>query len=205
MLWSTLSAQIRRELEEPSEAIFSEDSLLFWANESARDIATRAKCIRDWLTAACVVGQEEYAVPSGSLEVIAVFCGSDTDDNRRRLMRQEVTEWGSLDVANGRPAYYAIDDAYIYLRPAPDAAYELAFQRYALPTEMAEDTDTVPFDARYNTALSYYIRAKAMEQISDWQAADALLGRYNAEVDKIITQEGHQANAARSTSVTSVY
>lgn len=205
MLWSDFRAQVRRELEEPVAGVWADESLLFWANEAARDISIRTKPMRDWEYTTCVVGQDSYVLPANSLEVIEVYCGKDADDNRYQLSRQKFTDWKNLDIANGKPVYYAIDDEAIYLRPAPDDTYQLSFLRYVMPTALDADTDTMPFADKYDAAIGYYVKSKAYEQVNDWQSADALLGRYNAEIDKAQVQSTLEANAAYRTSVNAVY
>lgn len=203
--WSTFRTQIRKELEEASSGIWDDSQLLWWANEATYDIAIRTKPTRDWQYTTCVVGQSTYDLPDHSLEVIAVYCGTDADDDRTQLTRQEFRDWRNLDIADGKPWAYAIDDDSIILRPAPDKAYELSYLRYALPAEMTADTDPMPFESRYNAALSYYIKSKAYEQTLDWGSADALMQRYNMEMDKILIQETQEANSAYHASVVSVY
>ena len=203
--WSTFRTQVRKELEEVSSGIWDDSQLLWWANEAAYDIAIRTKPTRDWQYTTCVVGQSTYDLPDGSLEVIAIYCGNDADDDRVQLVRQEFRDWHNLDVENGKPKAYAIDDDSIILRPAPDKAYELSYLRYALPAEIVADTDSMPFESRYNAALSYYIKSKAYEQTLDWGSADALMQRYNMEVEKIQIQETQEANSTYRASVVSVY
>lgn len=205
MLWSTFRTQVRRELEESTAGVWSDDSLMYWANEAGRDIATKSKPMRDWVYTTCVVGQSVYPIPTYSLEVIGVYCGKDADDDRRQLTRQDFRDWSNIDVANGKPLAYAIDDTNIILRPAPDDTYELSFMRYSLPEDIDADGDSMPFDGNYNSAISCYIKSKAYEQILDWTSADALLARYNAEMDKIQIQETQEANSAYHTSTVSVY
>jgi len=63
----------------------------------------------------------------------------------------------------------------------------------------------MPFGSHYNGAISYYVKAKAYEQVLDWASSDALLGRYNMEVEKIQMQETQEANSVYHGSVASVY
>lgn len=203
--WATIKAQIRREMEETTAGIWADDSLLFHANEAGKDIAIKAKPLRDWEYTTCVVGQMSYTLPANSLEVISVFCGKDADDDRRQLTRQDFRDWSNIDIANAKPQVYAIDDDAILLRPAPDDTYELSFLRYMLPTALTGDSDAMPFGSRYDAAIIYYVKSKCYEQILDWNSADALLARYNAEMDKVQIQETHEANSAYHTSTVSVY
>lgn len=207
MLYSTYISQVRRELEELSESVWADASLLYWVNEAAKDLAIQTKCSRDWMYTTTLAGTSVYLIPDYSLEVIEVYFGdSSTAGDRKKLIRQDFTEWPTIDVGSGTPLYYAIDDQYIYLRPTPDTAEELSFLRYSVPEPLTgAGTDAMPFSDRYNTAITYYVKSKAYEQALDFSTADALLGRYNAEVDKIARQETAEATARRMATVTSVY
>ena len=187
--WATYRAQVRRELEESSATVWADDSLLWFANEAFRDIAMQTKMMRDWQYTTAVAGQSSYDLPDRSLEVIQVYFGSDTDNTRNQLDRQDFTDWDTLDVTNGTPAVYAVDDDAIYLRPAPAAGGdEISYLRYTYPADMTVDTDTVPFSDRANAAATYYIKSKANEQIKDFESADFFYQRYMSEIDRLVAQ-----------------
>lgn len=203
--WADFKAQIRKELEEVTSGIWDDSQLLWWTNEAAYDIAIRTKPTRDWQYTTTVVGQSTYTLPVGSLEVIAVYCGLDANDDRKMLTRAEFRDVFNVDHDNGTPTHYIIDDDAIRLVPTPDKQYELSFLRYALPAQISVSTDDMPFGSHYNGAISYYVKAKAYEQVLDWTSSDALLGRYNMEVEKIQMQETQEANSVYHGSVASVY
>lgn len=203
--WGTFKSQVRRELEEATSGIWTDSSLLFWCNEAAYDMAIRTKPVRDWQYTNTVAGQPTYMMPAGSLEVIAVYVGSDADNDRVMLPRLAFRDVSNLDHDNGKPRGYIIDDDAIRLIPTPDKQYELSFLRYALPAEITADDDDMPFNSHYNSAINYYIKSKAYEQVLDWNSADALLGRYNAAIETAQIQETQEANAAMHASVQTVY
>lgn len=199
MLWSTLRDQIRRELQEASATVWTDAALLYHANEAIRDIATQTRCMRDWGYTTAVIGQSSYDLPDRSLEVIKVFFGnSAVAGDRTQLARQDFSDWETTEESlNGTPLYYAIDDEAIYLRPAPDAAYEISYLRYTYPAELTADSDTVPFANRANAAIVYYVKAKANEQIKDFESADTFFDRYLNEVDRLSAQYQKEAHADR--------
>ena len=198
MLWSAFREQIRRELEESTATVWADESLLFWTNQAAYDLAVQTKCMRDWQYTTTVIGQSSYDLPERSLEVIEAYYGdSATVGSRKQLDRQEFSDWSPLDVVDGTPAVYAVDDEAIYLRPAPNAAYELSYLRYTYPAALTADSDEMPFADRGNAAISYYVRSKAKEQISDFDGADIFFDRYLREVDKFAAQTQREAHADR--------
>ena len=196
--WSTVRAQIRRDLEETTATVWTDDSLMSWANDASYDIAVQTKCMRDWQYTTAVVGQSSYDLPARSLEVIEAFFGdSATVGSRKPLDRQEFTDWTTLDDNNGTPLYYAVDDEAIYLRPPPLYAHELSYLRYTYPAAMTADGDSMPFTDRANAAISYYVKSKAKEQISDFDGADIFYDRYLREVDKFAAQIQKEQQADR--------
>ncbi len=204
--YSEFLAQTRRELEEPTEGVWADASILWWLNSGIKEIAMRAKPSRDWVYTSTVAGAPNYDLPDGSLEVIEVFCGPSTEaqNKLRRIDFQDFTAL-PLDSDTGTPMYYAIDDSNIYLYPSPDAVYTLSYLRHSVPSELTAGTDSMPFESRYDAALGYYVKAKAFEQINDWQASDAMLERYEAEAERVRMQEGIEAQVRRANSPLEVW
>lgn len=199
MLWSDFRAQVRRELEEATATVWADASLLYWANEGAKDVATQTKCMRDWQYTTTVVGQSSYDLPDRSLEVIQLFWGdAAVAGDRQQLDRQDFNDWSSVEkTSTGRPLVYAIDDDAIYLRPAPNEAHELSYFRYTYPADMTADGDSMPFSDRANAALNYYIKSKANEQIKDFDSASLFYDRYLREVDNFQSQTMKEAHGDR--------
>jgi predicted transcriptional regulator len=182
------------------EGVWKDASLLYWANDAIKEIAMRTKRTRDWQYSTAVVGEDSYTLPENSLDVISVFFG-DADGRRSQLERIDFQDFNNLpaDGNSGRPQFYTIDDDTLYIWPAPDTAGEISFFRYYIPQVVAGTEDeTMPFDGRYDAALGLYVKARAFEQIGDYQQADAMLGRYEQAVDRAAAQEGMEAQAGRA-------
>lgn len=204
--WNDFLSQLRRELEEPVEAVWADTALLWWTNEAAKELAVRTRGNRDWQFATVVAGTSSYLLPDDALQVIDVYCGN-SGETLTKLIRQDLNDYAFItpDGQTGFPVTYALDDEYIYLRPAPDAAYELSFFCYSMPTELTAGTDEMPFASRYNSCIGYFVKSKAFEQINDWQAAGVMRQMFEAEVQRAIQQEGIEAQARRSVVPLEVY
>lgn len=199
MTYSDFRAQIRRELEEPVAGVWADASLLVWTNAAAAELAMRTRCFRDWKEMTTGAGTALYDLPDYILEVIDVFSGLSTE-SQLKLIRQDFQEWASipLDSSTARPQFYMIDGASIMFRPSPNDAYDVQLLCYAIPDPIDADADAMPFDSRYDSALAYYVKAKAFEQVNDWQSADAMLVRYENEVERITAQENKERNTGRA-------
>jgi len=206
MLWSAFLAQVRRELEESSAVVWSDDSFLYWANEASKDIAIQTKCSRDWQYTTAIVGQSSYDLPDRSLDVLEVYFGDPTTIGARvQLSRQDFNDWYELDATSGTPVYYAIDDDNLFLYPPPDHAYEISYFRYTYPASMTAGTDSMPYEDKYNNAISYFLKFKAKEQIDDWDGSDRFYDRYLREIDKIQSQEMKESHSSKFIAPASVW
>lgn len=188
MTYLEFLAQIRREMEEPSEGVWSDSSFLVWTNQAARDFAKRTKCKRDEQYGTAVVGQYSYEMPDYTLEPVAVYY-----DNLM-LRREDFDRWHNIstfDSTSGTPTTWASDGTSLFLWPTPASAGEIRYFRYRYPDPITEDDD-LPFDGEFDDALAYYVKAKANEQVNDWQSAAELRGLYFESVDRAIGQQGIQ-------------
>ncbi len=200
MNFSEFQAQMRRQLEEPVEGVWSDTSILYWTNEEAVRLAKRAKCLRDEVYASATAGQWSYALPDYTLEPIAVYL----DGNQ--LSR---VDYGDIRVLNddttGTPVFFAVTEGELVLRPTPDADGVIRYFRYALPEPITDGSEEMPFDSQYNTIIEYGVLRRAFEQISDWTSAEMYRARYEDIVGEISVQKGIERQVLRSTSPREVY
>lgn len=183
-------AQVRRELQEPIEGVWADSSVLWWANEAVTDVSRRAGADTDEQYATSVVGQAIYDLPAGTTKVLSVYYDDDP------LIRAVNTDFANLDSwdDNGTPKYYVMDDETIRLIPAPDAEKTIRFFRNHYPTTLTASS-SMPWSGVYDSAIKYYVLRRAMEQVSDWQAANEYAARYADESDKVVSQEIRERSA----------
>lgn len=193
-------AQVRRELQEPVAGVWADASILVWANEAIRDISRRANPDTDEQYADSVVGQALYSLPSGVTKVSSVFY----DDVP--LIRTTHTDWSNIDVwdDNGTPKWYLMDDETLRLIPPPDSIKTIRFFREHYPTDV-DSSGNMPWSGVYDAAIRYYVLRRAMEQTSDWQAANEYAVRYSDEVEKAVSQEIRERSANLSSAPREVW
>jgi len=182
--WSEVQEQARRELGEPVAGVWSDSSLLWWANEAITDISRQALPDEDEQYQTATIGQATYDLPDHTTKVIAVFFDG------MPLTRTNSDEWKSLTAwdSEGVPRYFIADDESLRLIPAPSEDKEIRFFRFHYPAEL-EATDDMPWNSRYDNAVRYYILRRAMEQVNDFTAANEYAARYADELGKTVSQE----------------
>lgn len=190
---SDFFAQLRRDLEEPIEVIWPNTSLLFWANEAKNTIARITKSSEDEIYGVVSANESSYPLPKtesslgSTLEVKAVFY------NGLPLERKQVHQFAEMEdyeEDSGTPLYYTVDDEDIALFPPPsqvsidDTGGEIRIFRYTIPPNMEAVTSSnpMPFDSLHNEAISYYVRAKAFEQIEKWDSSQAFMELWRESV-----------------------
>jgi hypothetical protein len=198
MLWTDFLAQTRRELGEPVEGVWADDSLLVWADEAAQDIARIASPLEDEQYQTSTANQATYSLPDGTTEVIAVYFDG------RRIPRSNIASWESTDLWDeyGTPRYYVMEEDSIRLIPIPDEAKEIRFFRRHYPASISTD---MPYESRYDVAIRYYLLRRAMEAVNDYNAANEYAARYADELSKVHAQEIRERNSGISASPREVW
>ena len=178
-------AQTRRTLGEPVEGVWTDESLTWWTNEAATDIAREAKPLRDITETTSVAGVNAYLQPDASLEPLSVYFAGV------RLARTAVEN--ALTVAametRGTPLSYAFAESTLYLIPAPSTADIIRLVRYRRPAPIALPSDIMPFRSDYDGALMLFVLQRAFEQVADWQSAGEYAARYTAALGNAVAQE----------------
>jgi hypothetical protein len=195
--------RVRRELEESSAAVWANASLLDWVNDGIYDLSRRLRSNIDDQYAETVAGVPSYSMPLYTVEVIKMMYGGFLNPTHSvadaasypisRITPGEYYMRKSLYTTQGTPNSYAIIDGSIFLHPTPDTAGHMHFTRAYRPNPISDTASTadMPWDSRYNDLLSYYVKARAWEQVPDYDqvtlndnmyqrgAANALLNELN--------------------------
>jgi hypothetical protein len=179
MIWTDFLSQVRRELEESQESVYSDTSLLNWTNEAARDIATKTRVLSDEIYADSVAGQRSYDLDDYTLDVIGVYY--DGDD----LARESAEGWKYLGAGEltteGAPHSYAWfgSPPALYLRPVPSVSAQMRVFRHRTPEPITTGADPMPFESRFDRIIADYVKARAFEQTGEWDASDRFSARYD--------------------------
>lgn len=167
--WTEFLAQVRRELEEDTENTWEDEAILEWANDASKNIALKTLAWEDEQYANSVADQQGYELPPYTINPISVYY------NGERLERETYRTWNEADdiAATGTPTHYAVSGDAIYLRPIPFEAQEIRFFRTYYPTPIADvaATTDMPYEDRYNEIIRAYVKARAMEQIREYDSA----------------------------------
>lgn len=188
-IYSNFKAQVRRELEESTATVWSDDSLLSWYNEATFDIAAKTRLLVDEIYQNTVAAQRSYELETDppTLDIVTMFLDGDQLDN------EDASSWKKLGddalTETGTPLYYSAfgTPPAIYLRPIPTEVKQMRVWRHYAPSPLGSVTSAsaTAFSSRYDRTISDYIKARAFEQVGDWDAADRYNSRYDNGVERI--------------------
>lgn len=182
--FATFLAQVRREIEESTATVWSDASLLAWANDGMADIARRTRILSDWQSGSTVVGQASYALADGTFQVDKFFCGTGEIE---RVTGADYYADFSRSPVTGEAREYAIIGAYAYLYPTPATVKTYRYHRYYTPVAFtsATTTTTLPFVPSFDQTLRNYVKARAYDQIRDFDTSSYYQSLYEADIARI--------------------
>lgn len=163
-MWSDTLAQVRRELEESTAQTWADPSLLAFANDGLKELAHKTMLLFDEQYADTAASTNAYPLPALTIDIDDVRC------NGRRLEQVSLRDFPPTE-RSGAPVFYAVEGGNLYLSPTPDGVYQLRFFRNYLPDPLTIGDDAMPFEGQYDALLRSYIKARAFEQILDWESA----------------------------------
>lgn len=180
-------SQTRRELQESTAVVWSDESLITWANEAFEDFARKTRLTRAWGAGTTVASQASYALPAGSVEVDTFFYSTGG------LERVDDIGYQTLAVAsvsNGTPSKYTVIGGSMWLYPTPSAAAAYRFRYTAVPASFVtvSDTTATPFGGRHESALRSYVKARAFEQTGEFDVATGFQSLYDREAYETDTE-----------------
>ena len=177
--YADFQVRIRRALEESSADVWADADLMYWTNETARDMSTRVRQNIEETYTNTVSGTADYELPENTQEIVAVYFGHLTGvDDGKLLERESPQSRWTVPSDTGTPEYYQRMDEVLRLRPIPDSVAELLIRRKVYPTAITSSDDDMPFRSERDTCIGYGVLERAFEQIGDWQSADAYKARY---------------------------
>jgi hypothetical protein len=200
-VYSTYQTRVLRELEDASGTLFTTTSVLQWTNDAAREISVRCDVSDDEQYLTSVKAQQSYTLPSGTLDVhVCSYDGA-------ALTRRDVTEFFDAAVAatsTGTPYCFTFFDGALYLQSPPnETGKEIRLVRSYSPTDTASvsATTSMPFSSKYDAAIANYVKARAFEQIGDFDAAGHYTTMYEQGVDNITVERSRYSGARSPVSV----
>ena len=149
---SSLQTEISRKLNDTAMDRWVAGTLLDRINHIQRDIVIRTKCLRDVGLDSVVAGTNEYALPTGYLDMLRVLVnGKEVGGVEKHEL--DMLAAGDWSLINGTPQQYYIDvdpdNSKIGLFPNPVAGdagtNNLKMYYVRAPTDLSASTD-IPFN-----------------------------------------------------------
>jgi hypothetical protein len=194
-IYTAYQTRILRELEDSSGTLFSTTSVLQWTNDVAREISARCDVSDDEQYVTSVTGQQSYTLPTGTVDVYT--CSYDG----AALTKMDTGAFFELAVAatgKSTPHYFTLFDGALYLQPIPPTTgKEIRLFRSYSPTDTASvsATTAMPFSSKYDSVMANYVKARAFEQIGDFDAAGHYSQFYEQGIDNINLERGRYSGA----------
>ena len=158
MIPSEMLTQVRSQLFETEDGFYSDSYLYNLMNQAEVQLAKVAEITSGVSGIPTVIGQREYAIPSGAIYVNRVAwdnCPLIKID-RNDVDLKEGTAYGKVD-ASGSPMYYYEEPAAIGLSPVPDAVKTLTVEYDFLPIAVSDDSDSFTIPDKYVYYIQNYV------------------------------------------------
>lgn len=181
-----LITEIRDELQEPTDGLWSNAELRRWLQE-ANDFVTRQARIdaAPHTGITTVANQESYTLPADVAEIRRVDLKTDTSSwvelARARIDDRIPQPVSGTVVHKGAPSGYHVWNDKLYLTPPPDAAYDLVVWYYRTGNTLAADSDSPIIPAEFHWILKLYVWARAKRKVDD-PAYQTYVSDFNAAV-----------------------
>lgn len=149
MIQSAAIEEIRVRLDETSAGFFRDADLRRFLNEGIRDVARKAQWKRASTTVPAVAGTQTYVLGTDIIQVYRVEFTPTGSSQRISLEYRDLNQmdvvWGINSTSQGMPDYWTMWSANpytLYLAPVPALAGTITIYYYAMPTDLATNTDT---------------------------------------------------------------
>lgn len=164
--WTTLLAQVRLELKDPSGSKYSDDLLFVYGKDAIRDYSSYFPRRID-RTVLTLDANNSAAVPSGFIQDITIECPKD------RFLERRYERPGAKYITPGSPTLYYISGGRIYLDAAPLSGDQVLLSymaSHALPGSKTDGTTAMTIPEMDEELIRLYIKASAIEQTRTNQA-----------------------------------
>jgi len=147
----------------------------------------RVRYMRSIVDVAIASGDAEADLPTGTLEVLALW-----DDVNEKLEARDpaglqslrAIDTGTNDYSQSRPGYFSVYDEKLQFDVAADQAYTFRAMVYALPPFLGETNLTNFLTTRWPTLL----RTACLAIAADWTNDDARYQRFVSRLQPLIEQ-----------------
>jgi hypothetical protein len=154
-----------------------------WVNEGQRQVARQVEApeFQEAHTYVMAAGVYEYPLPEDFLRVQDIWYPEI--ESRLRPLDLQQFNMTNPQVIQGSPAVYTLYKSLLLLFPAPQAAGEELIMHYIKqPPVLAGETDKPLLNPAYLHLLVDYAVVRAFEAEDDYEAAQAIQGRYQRDL-----------------------
>jgi hypothetical protein len=150
-------------------SVFTLDDITKYLNFAMRRVARKVDYFTEETAQSftTVAGTSSYSWPAdlGRLRYLLL------PDDQTVLGVLRMRDLDGSATATGKPSCYALSGSGVVLYPTPDAAYELTWRYYALPSLMTADADVPSIPQDYHEALVFYALQRCYEREDDAEMA----------------------------------
>jgi len=185
--FETRLAQIRRVLEEATEGVWDDDTLMSFYNDALMDIAAQTKDDY-WLKSYAfnsATSTQGYARPSYDYEPVMLVRAASY--RMTRITPEELTG-RALSATSADPYWYYVTGGTIYLYPTPTTAASYTYYSHRHPLTVVSTSSTVDCPAHMMRVVDAYTLARAYEQVGEWDSARAQQENYDRFLSDIFGQ-----------------
>lgn len=142
--------QVRIRLDESTDGFWKDNEIRKWINEGVREVARRSEWNRTTGTIAVVAGTQTYLAPTATIRIYRIEWQPTGTSLKYPLEYADINQmdsyWGiQQSISQGLPELFTTNSAnppVIELYPTPGQAGQLNVFYFAMPTDLATDTNT---------------------------------------------------------------
>jgi len=173
----------RQRTNSVGDTFYSDAELYGYIWDAQNVLAREAFVIERTYTASTVASQREYTYPTSTIAVKRVEYNGTKLATITFREDDQLSLFNSTTQATGNPAFYALWNFTLYLRPVPVEVGTLTIYSYNEAQEVT-NSSTLEVPDLYHHDLVTYLCARMAEKNQNWDAADRYQDRWDKAVMK---------------------
>lgn len=191
---SQLETMARQQYNAVGDTLWSTAEIMDLIYAACMELALESWCIEQTFLAPTVVGTSEYDFPGNSIGIKRI-----TYDGRRLnkiTFRQDdyLTGGNQNSTTQGTPNAYAEWNETFYLRPIPDAVYNLKVFAFIEPQPVTS-TSVLEVPSRYHLYMVDYLLYRMYAKDKDFNSAQFFENKWEKNKGKAVSQEKRKRRA----------
>jgi hypothetical protein len=184
-LASAIITQVRANINESAAEFWTDDEIIQWINDGIKDIVRKTHCYQTTESINLIANQIEYTVTTSAYLIVKAVHYIDSDSKSHALELSSPNLVGREEDVE-EPEYYYDWAGKVGVFPALPAIDGETITLYlvTLPTDITS-SDNIPTPHPYDTAIVYYVTARAFAKDRQFAKAGAYERKYEAELDRL--------------------